>query len=72
MIDRVTIAAARQSMAAQQANAERFGPLVPARVARVGRVGRPSARKALGRVPQPGAHPGFRLFGNWTVRAAGR
>jgi len=69
MIDHVTIAAARQSMAAQQAHAERFGPLVPARV---GRVGRPSARKALGRVPQPGAHPGFRLFGNWTVRAAGR
>ncbi len=69
MIDHVTIAAARQSIAAQQAHAERFGPLTPARPVRSGRA---PARKPLGRVPQAGAHPGFRLFGNWTVRAAGR
>jgi hypothetical protein len=69
MIDPMSIAAARRSLAAQQAQAERFAPLVPAPSTRPGRA---SARRPLGRVPQAGAHPGFRLFGGWSVRVLGR
>jgi hypothetical protein len=69
MIDHLTTMAARQQLAAQQARAEQLGPSVPASPAQSRAA---TGRQRRVRVPQAGAHPGFRLFGSWATSRASR
>jgi hypothetical protein len=69
MIDHLTTMAARQQLHAQQSRAEQFGPLLPAAPSQPRAA---TGRRPRVRVPQAGAHPGFRLFGSWTASRASR